>query len=133
MSVVEVSDLYQLLLLVMHIQHGIVYSPLKNTRGSQKRMVGVSLGQEVAADADATEGGEEQEVAADADATKGGEGVTKRLGWKSIKKSTHSELIIVFNEHPGSLLSYGNKNCDCHDMLIDQKCLGVCGKVFSSV
>jgi hypothetical protein len=59
----------QLLLPVRHIQCGVVDLPLR-TRGSQKHKPGVSVGQEVAADADATKGGKEQEVAADADAIK---------------------------------------------------------------
>jgi hypothetical protein len=60
----------KLLLPVRHIQRGIVDLPLRNTRGSQKQKPGVPVGQEVAADADATKGGKEQEVAADADAIK---------------------------------------------------------------
>ncbi len=110
----------QLLLPVRHIQHGVVDSLLRNTRGCLKQKMGVLVGQEVAADANTTKGCEEQEAAADADATKGGEEVTKRLSWISIKKSTDGELFIVLNEHLGSLLSCDNINCDCLDILTDQ-------------
>jgi hypothetical protein len=51
-------------------------------------------------------------MAADFDATKGSEAVTKRLSWKSIKISSDGELFIVLNEHPGSLLSCDNMNCE---------------------
>jgi hypothetical protein len=76
----------KLLLPVRHIQRGVVDLPLRNTIGCFKQKVGVPVGQEMAADADATKGCEEQEVAAHADATENGEEVTKRLSQKSIKK-----------------------------------------------
>jgi hypothetical protein len=80
----------QLLLLVRHIQRGIfVDSPSRNTRGTQNQKGGGLVGQEVTADAHATNGGEK---------------VTKRLSQKSMKKSTDGELFIVLNEHFGSLL-----------------------------
>jgi hypothetical protein len=49
----------QLLSPVRHIQRGIVNSPSRKTRGCLKQKVGVPVGQEVAADADATKGCEE--------------------------------------------------------------------------
>ncbi len=52
-------------------------------------------------------------MAADANATKGGEEVTKRFSQKSMNKSIDSELFMVLNEYLGSLLSCGNMNCDC--------------------
>jgi hypothetical protein len=50
-----------------------------------------------------------------------GEEATKRLSWKSIKKSTDGELFIVLNEHLGILLSCGNMNCDSLNILTDQQ------------
>jgi hypothetical protein len=72
----------QLLLMVRHIQRGVVDSSSRNTRGCLKQKVGVPVGQEVAADADTTEGCEEQEVSADADAKRGD---------KEMKLEKHSE------------------------------------------
>ena len=64
---------------------------------------------------------------ADVDSTEGGEEVTKRSSRKSRKKITNDKLFMALNDCLVSLLSRGNINCDCLNILTTQnvrECVG---------
>jgi hypothetical protein len=64
---------------------------------------------------------------ADDDSTEGGEEVTKRSSQKSRKKITDDKLFMALNDCLVSLLSRGNINCDCLNILTTQnvwECVG---------
>lgn len=88
------------------IELGIVHSPSMNTRGAQKRKGSEQFGQEVAdADAAITEVSEEVMI-----------GYSRKI----MKKLTDNELLVAIIDHIDShVLSCGNTDCDCLDILTD--------------